>query len=188
MSLMSKMAFTSRRERNLWLWALVAIVGIYATLGLARTWSGVLRNRGILDDTFMVGFGMILLAIVLFAFKKRAGVLEIGIGLGITAVYLMLFLRMAIPEERSHLIEYSVVALLVHAALLERRENGRDVPALPLQAIGLTTLVGFVDELIQLFLPNRVFDWIDVSFNFIAACLAVVGISLILWARRRTGL
>ena len=178
------MIFTSKRERRLWTWTGVVIAGIYATLGLARTLAGVLRAENLLGVAFMLGMLLIGVAVVLVALKSRPKGMEIGVGLGIVAIYLFLFLRMAIPEERTHLIEYSVVALFIHMALTERANNGRKVPALSLLAILLSTLVGVVDELIQLFMPSRVFDPIDMLFNFLASLLAVAGILALTWAQR----
>ena len=61
---------------------------------------------------------------ILFA-RRRPGRAEIAVGVGILIVYLMAWLRIGIgtAEERTHLFEYSLVAALVHEALLERREN-----------------------------------------------------------------
>ena len=82
---------------------------------------------------------------------------EIAVALGVVAAYLLVFVRMSIPTERSHLIEYGVVALFMHEALTERVHQGRHVAAPALLAV----LVGVIDECIQLVLPNRVFDPLD---------------------------
>ncbi|GAB4320009.1 MAG: hypothetical protein Kow0074_09990 [Candidatus Zixiibacteriota bacterium] len=110
---------------------------------------------------------------------------EIGILVSVAAVYLMLFVRMATPEERTHVIEYSIVALLILEALTERRSQGRTVPAPYLLAILVTSAVGLFDELIQLFLPSRIFDPLDILFNCLAAVLAVTATAALRWARRR---
>lgn len=68
-----------------------------------------------------------------------------------------MFLRKAIPEERTHRIEYSVVAILIHEALAEQASNRGRVPAPALLTILLTALVGALDEGVQAWLPNRVF-------------------------------
>ncbi len=44
--------------------------------------------------------------------------------IAVTAVYLFTIFRMQIPEERAHLIEYGLVAILIRQALAERRRNG----------------------------------------------------------------
>ncbi len=178
--------FTSNRERRLWLWTVAVVVGIYATLGLARTLADALGDSGFLDPVlFSLGMLLVLAAVVMQGVQRRPRGVEVGILLGVAAVYLMVFTRMASPVERSHLIEYGVVALFVYTALTERASQGRHVPAPALLAILLTTLIGAVDECIQLFLPSRVFDPIDILFNTLAAVMAV-GASVVLhWARAR---
>ncbi len=177
--------FSSNRERRLWLWTLAAVVGIYSTLGVARTLAEVLRARDLLNSSFVLGLFLIGAAIVALAFRSKPGGMEIGVMLGIAAVYLMLFLRMAVPEARSHLAEYSVVAVLVYEALRERADHRPVVAAPWLLAVGMTAMVGTLDELIQAVLPFRVFDPIDIAFYIAAAVLAVTARVALGWARGR---
>ena len=165
--------FTSDRERRLWAWTVAVVVAIYATLGLARTLAGLLRDRNLLDNTAVFAMLVVVAGIVTLALKTRPGGAEIGVALGVAAVYLLMFIRMAIPEERTHLIEYSVVAVLIYEALTERASHGHRVPKPALLAILATSLVGVLDEFIQLFLPCRVFDPIDIGFNVLAAVMAI---------------
>ena len=110
---------------------------------------------------------------------------EVGVALGIGVVYFLVFLRMAIPE-RSHLMEYSVLAVFIYEALTERASRGRRVPVPALLAIGATSLLGALDECIQLTLPSRVFDLQDILFNVLASVMAVVAMAALSWARRWT--
>jgi VanZ family protein len=91
---------------------------------------------------------------------------------------------MAIPE-RSHLMEYSVLAVFIYEALLERVSRGRHVTLPAVTAILATSLAGILDECIQAVLPNRVVDWRDILFNILAAVAAVAGLAMLRWARRR---
>jgi len=47
----------------------------------------------------------------------------------------------------------------------------------------LTSLVGTIDEVIQFFLPSRVFDPIDIGFNMLAAAMAVTASVGLGWVR-----
>lgn len=171
--------FTSRREGRLWLWTLAVVVAIYSTLGLARMLTGLLRDRGLLEGAFVLGFLLVLTTIVTQGLKTRPGGVEVAVALGIAATYLMVFVRMAIPEERTHLIEYGVVAVFIYEAFSERKRNGRRVPVPYLLAVGFTALLGWLDEGIQAVLPNRVYDIRDVGFNALAGLMAVTA-SLVL--------
>ena len=150
--------FSTRRERNLWLLTASVVVAIYSTLGLASALA--------LLALFAV--------IALVGLKGRAPtVFQAAIAVGVVAVYALVFLRMASPIERSHLFEYSLVAILIHEALLERSQAGRRVARPAVLAVGAAAILGIVDELIQLILPNRVFDPIDLAFNAFAAFMGV---------------
>ena len=113
--------------------------------------------------------------------------MEIAVVLGITVAYLLVFFRMASPVERSHLIEYGVVAVFIYAALTERASQGRRVPVPPLLAILATAVLGLLDECIQVFLPSRVFDPQDILFNLLAGTMAVAASVALAWARRWRG-
>lgn len=165
--------FTSARERRLWLWTLVVVVAIYATLGLARTLAGELRNRDLLDAVFVACFLAVIATSAILGLRLRARGRELGVLVGVVAVYVMVLVRIALPEERTHLIEYGVVGLLILEALLERRSNGRPVVVPGVLAVLAATSVGVVDELIQGVLPGRSFDYRDIGFNAVAAALAV---------------
>jgi hypothetical protein len=177
--------FTSKRERRLWLWAMAVMVAIYSTLGLARTLAGALRNEGLLGASFLLGLVLLVAAVVTQGLRMRLRGAELGVALGVLGVYLLLLLRMTIPEERTHLIEYTAVALLIYEALMERASHGRRVPAPALLAVALTALLGLLDEGIQGLLPNRVYDIRDVGFNALAGGMAVGASLALAWARRR---
>lgn len=179
--------FTSKRERRLWFWTLAIVAAIYATLGLARKLSGLLRDQGLISDVFWLGLILVGMAILIQGLKKPPSNAEIGVALGVAGVYLIAFLRMTIPEERSHIIEYTIVALFIHEALLERANHGRHVPKPALLALAIAMLLGWIDEGIQLFLPSRVFDFRDILFNTLAALMAITASVTLRWARRRFG-
>ena len=181
----SPSVFASRRERRLWAWTLVVVVAIYSTLGLARTVAGILREEGLLVAAFASGMVLVGATVLVLGLRRRPGGTEIGIALGIAAAYYMVMLRMALPEERTHLIEYGVVAVFIHEALKERAGGGRRVPVPALIAVVGASVVGVIDECIQAFLPSRVFDPEDILFNVLAALMAVASSVALSWARHR---
>ena len=176
--------FTSNRERRLWLWALAVVIAIYSTLGLARALAGQLRTHGLLESLFMVSFLLVGAVILAYGLKVRPGGLEIGVALGVAAVYILIFVRMATPEERTHLIEYGVLSVFIYEALKERASQGRRVPVPALLAVIAASLIGLIDENIQAFLPNRTYDERDLLFNVLAAVMAVAASMALSYARR----
>lgn len=78
----------------------------------------------------------------------------------------MLMFRLGAPE-RSHLIEYCSLTLCLHRAL-SLRWNGKPWLWIAL-ATGLIALsIGVLDEVLQVFLPQRVFALEDIFFNSLA--------------------
>lgn len=179
---MKNSLFTSDRERRLLLWALVVVVAIYSTLGLAGMLAEVLGEHRLLPALFFFMMFLTVAAIVGSGLKRRPGRREVWIALGVTAVYGMAALRLGVTaEERTHLMEYSIVAVLIYQALRERRENGRRVPVPAVLALVLTVLVGWLDEGIQALIPNRVYDNFDVFSNAVAAVIGIVTSVVIGW-------
>lgn len=163
------------------------MVAIYSTLGLAPTLTRALRDSGLIEEAFLLSMLLVVATIVTQGLKTRPGGAEIGVALGVAAVYLLLFIRMnATPEERTHLMEYGVVAVFVYEALTERVSQGRRVPVPGLLAALATSLLGVLDECAQVILPNRVFEWIDILFNVLAGVMAVAAMVALSWARRLT--
>ena len=183
---------SSGRERRLWLWTLAVVAAIFASLGVGGQLAEALRDLEALEEALSAGLfllGMLLVGAtaVLQGVWARPGRLEIAVAVGIAAVYLLVFLRIAVLEERSHLIEYGVLGVFVYAALAERAGQRRRVPMPAVVAVLATSAVGLLDECLQLFVPGRVFDPWDILFNVLAGALAVGASVALGWARRRAG-
>ena len=176
--------FSSDRERRLWMWTAVVVAAIYSTLGLARTLVDYLGNDFFSVWLFLAGCLLVLLTVVTQGLRVRPGGAEIAVALGVAAAYLLIVVRMSVPTERSHLVEYGVVAVFIHEALAERASRGRRVPVPAVLAIVAASLVGLIDEGIQRLIPSRVFDPVDILFNVLAAVMAVSASVALRWARR----
>ena len=168
--------FTSTRERRLWLWSLAVVAAVYSTLGVAGSLAARLREENLMAAAVFALMILTVATIVGSGLRRRPGRRELWVGLGLTAVYGMAVLRMGVgPEERTHLFEYGVVAVLIYRALRERARNGGGVRAPALLALVVTALLGWLDEGIQALLPNRVYDNFDVLSNAIAALIGIAG-------------
>jgi len=166
--------FTSARERRLWFWTLAVIGAIYATLGPAGAVAIDLRERNLLRLSFAVVALLVVLAFLWQWRSKRPGWSEIGVAMGVAVAYGWTFLRIANPAERTHLIEYGIVAALMYQALLERSRGGQHVPKPAVLVVVVTAVLGLLDEGIQALVPSRVFDWNDVFFNALAGFMVIV--------------
>lgn len=179
-------AFASKRERRWWLLALLAVAGIWTTLGWTPLWAEALSTQNLQAAAFLSAMALIAAAAVVLGLRTRARVAEIGVALGVAAVYVMVLTRLTLLAERTHLLEYGVVALLIDQALAERLGNGRPVPVPPLLAVLAVAVLGSVEEGIQAFLPNRVFDPVDIGFNALAGLMAVTARVCLSAVRRRS--
>ena len=177
--------YRSDREKKLWLAVLVVITAIFASIGLASRLAETLRDRGLITIGFWIGIGLVALTVIFHGLRTKPSKNEVFAWIGIAAIYLLVFLRMHVPEERSHLIEYSVLAILILEALKERRNHGGTTKYPALLAWVLTTAIGTLDELVQLLIPFRVFDPVDIFFNTLAAFMAIGSSSLLSWIKQK---
>ena len=175
--------FTSRRERALWLAVVTVVVAIWASLGFAGSLARRLGPTGWLAPAFGLCFLLVIAVIAGHALATRPPVRQLWATVGIVAAYAMVLVRLGVVE-RTHLFEYGLVAVLVHAALLERGPD-RGVRWPGLTAVVVAAALGWVDEGIQGLLPNRVYDLRDVGFNALAAAMAVGATVLLRWASGR---
>jgi hypothetical protein len=179
--------FRSGRERRLWTWAVGLILAIYASLYSVRPVAEWLRDHNLLRLAIS-GMFLVVAAIVLrWCLARSLGRREIAVLALFAVLYLMVLWPIRMPEERFHLLEYGLFAVLVYAALFERRRPGAGLrwSAAPAAlAVLLAGLAGWVDEGIQHLLPNRQYDWMDVGLNVLAAVLAVGALAALAEARR----
>lgn len=176
--------FTSIQEKWLWLGAGVVCVAIYSTLLIGRPLAQMLRDQNIQAIFFVAGMLLVAVSILFQGLSRRPSRITISSWLGIMAVYVMFVFRLG-AAERSHVIEYSVLAIFVYKALLERaRQQQLLAPPFILAAL-LVTLTGILDEVLQLWLPGRVFDLQDIVFNTGAVFMALGAVLFLNWTRNR---
>ncbi len=172
--------FTSIREKRLWFCVLLVLMAISLTLLFGGRAAQILNIQGYQELGFIGGMLLIAIMIFISGLRIKARKMEMVIWLGLTSVYLLLFVRLSLPE-RTHLIEYSVLAIFVYQALWERAKHKNQILPPALTAFIITVFCGFLDECIQLFIPSRVFDPRDILFNALSAGLAITTVGLISW-------
>lgn len=176
--------FHSKKEKHLWFLALLVVAVIFSSLFLGIPLLELLSNQNVQAALFIAGMLLTTVLIVYDGAGNKVNNQLYGVYLGLAAVYLMLFLRLGLAE-RSHLIEYSVLSIFVFRALTERYKN-RSKPLKPaLLAILITCAIGCIDEVLQLYIPDRVFDYQDIVFNCLAAISAVMASVSIQWIRSK---
>ena len=169
-----KKNFTSERERKLWILALVVFIAIYATLFLGGQLIDFMVERRIIEQSTFYLFLVLILAFIFSGLKNSGKRFEYWIYAGVIAVYGMALLRMDLTTtERSHMFEYGLLSILIYEALIERRLNGANVKFPVLTSIMTAGTIGLLDECIQHFISYRVFDIVDIGFNYLASAFGV---------------
>jgi len=177
--------FTSAREKHLWLYAAIVLVAIISTLVFGQPLVEVFASQDVRAAIFLRVMLLIGITILIHGLKASPSRAEITIWIGLAAVYIMFFLRLGMPE-RSHLMEYSVLAIFIHMALIERMGQESRILRPALLAITATFIVGLLDECVQIFLPDRVFDPNDIAFNGFSGLMAIGARVVLQWIRKKT--
>lgn len=154
---------------------------IYTTLSIARPVAEYLRTAGTLLPTIVLLFGSSTPLALIWRYNvisRKQFFLRISL---IIALLYTAFLIPALPEERLHFLTYGLLGWLIcwslepasqyitHSSKKNKIILGYLLPCL------LVWLAGGIDELIQWWLPVRVFDVRDIIFNAVAG---TVGIAL----------
>lgn len=80
------------------------------------------------------------------------------------------------PYDRMHLVEYYMLGLFFYRLLTNYIYNNM----IYILSLILTTLIGIVDEVVQLFTAYRSFSVADIGVNFAAVLLAQLSIALVI--------
>ncbi len=83
------------------------------------------------------------------------------------------------PAERLHMAEYSLLVLLAYWTLKVRMKTGWIYVAILLYGLA----VGYLDEIVQGILPNRVYEFKDITINWASSFFAVALLAGFTWER-----
>lgn len=177
--------FYSTREKRLWGYALLTVLVIFTSLLLSREQQLWLLQPSIQVVLFLGMMLFVALTVVVHGLKGAARttgrfVLPALLALGIALVF-----RLGAPE-RSHLLEFCILALFLYEALLERAQFRKGILPPALLAVLLATAIGVLDEGLQGLIPNRVLDPQDMWFNSLAAVGAIGSSKAIRWLKTRS--
>ena len=176
--------FTSSKEKRYWVLVALVFLAILIVLFVGSPLLSLFNDQNHQAILFVAGMILSGFAILAYGIKSKKIKREIGIILGLAAVFLMLFLRLGL-SERSHVIEYSVLTLFVFMAFEERAKNSSTANSPIFNTLMFTLPVGVFDEGIQSLLPDRVFDINDVVFNTLVSISTVGILILIKWIRKK---
>ncbi len=154
-----------------WLWAVVVlyVVFIYASLPVTRYLvEYIYRTFGRTPVGVLVTTGLVVVAMVLAMgiLNSRAPLSSRATALVLLATGGLLSLKVGLPEEKIHFIEYG---LLGYILLRATSTWARPVAA----SFIMVSIVGSIDEAIQWALPNRVGDLKDIVLNTLGGAIGI---------------
>lgn len=176
--------FTSVREKKMWFYAFLTFATIMLTLVLGQPLINLFENQDVQAIIFVMAMLLVLVTIITHGLKPQTKGKELFLLIGMSAVYLMFFLRLGLAE-RSHLIEYSVLTIFIYEALTERSRNKSPIKYIGIISFVMASGIGVLDECLQIFIPNRVFDVQDIIFNAMASSVAIIGSVILSFVRNR---
>jgi glycopeptide antibiotics resistance protein len=176
--------FKSFKEQKYWLGAVLISLTILSTLFIGQPLLHYFENQNLRAAVFFTVLIFIGVALIIHSILNKESSQVIAALIGLFAVYTMFFLRLGMPE-RSHLIEFTILTIFVHRALLERYQEKSEIIKSTILAFLIASSIGVLDECLQLLIPKRVFDLEDIIFNCLASLMAAVSYLFIRWIKRR---
>nr|MBI2905163.1 VanZ family protein [Chloroflexota bacterium] len=165
----------NRAESRSWRIAVTAAVVLseYFSLPYSRNAVNYLQSRhwllsAVLLTDLIVAAGLAWLTV--FYLKIRSGAAYAMLG-AVALVFGLLARGLKAPEEVTHFIQWGVIAMLVSFSVEPFMNALRPLVA---WATVASFALSALDEIIQLFLPNRYFQWRDMGMNVIGAALGLV--------------
>ncbi len=161
-----------------WLWVLLYGAGIILIAPAARSIQIYISNtigREFFTYAVLASISIGSAALLYyFIFKLKIKLISQYIWIFVCTglyVYSSLQLR-GNPEEAVHFIEYGVLAYFIFKALSHRIQDW----SIYITTILLVACFGTADEFVQWLLPSRVWDYRDITFNFLAGGYLVITI------------
>lgn len=174
---------TTALARPLGRWRRMVLVGallwwgsILTLLPFGRGINNALRSHNLLTLTVTIGMLLSAAAVAVVLVRlRRVGLMEwrqwrlTSLLLALLVVAAQLWPR---PEERWHVVQYGLLGVLVWGAIRLSRWQRPVVAALVVSACG------WMDEGVQAFIPERVYDPRDVVLNAAAGASAILIVEL----------
>ena len=160
------------QRKRYWFYAWAWVLSIYSTLYFVRPVCEFLKKTtpfALLVDIFLFSFFLILITVLCIHFKIQKWPVYFGLVM-ILSFYGYFANLIIYPEEKIHFLEYGFLAYLILKACLIDFNSKLAV----IIAFVLSSVLGWVDELIQGILPNRYYQNEDVLLNCLSAALGLL--------------
>lgn len=132
---------------------------------------GMVGKRGFYN---FVAWGLMVASIIIFILlaKNIHNPFNFAIAILLLLIASVMVWKIKLPQERIHIFQYSGFSWLCLYDLIKRFRS--KILPLVFQGWLFAMIIGALEEGFQRILPYRVFEWRDMSFNFIGVTLGVV--------------
>lgn len=159
-----------------WSRAIGYVLFIYLTLNVMPLPLATLRAHGVLRLCLAILFSICFLISLLFLIRtKTLTFSKLAMLILIFSFYGFMGPRIGTPEERVHFFEYGLVGILFVQALRHHIKSAR---LIFLASLISGSIVGWLDEIIQGFLPRRHYDPKDIALNVVSIFLGLLLFSI----------
>jgi len=168
---------TKANSKKIW-WGITLLYTffIYSTLGVASKIWDTLDN--LLGGRLVAILYIIYSALAISTFiyilivKREKALKKYILFFLLTVIFFIIIKSVEYPVEKIHLSEYGLLGVFLYNAL--KIDLDRYSKKLYLYGFLTCLIIGFIDEIIQWFLPTRVFDWRDVFLNGVGGMITLL--------------
>ena len=155
-----------------WTLALGYVGFIYSALGVIRIFTNFLRNLGVLNLAVVSGYILVFgICLLLMVRSRTSDWWRYVLLIFALSSYYFLSEALKSPEEKVHFFEYGLVGILFLGAL-ECHFGKKWISYLGAFILG--SLAGWLDEIIQKFVPGRYYDVKDILINIESVVLGLL--------------
>lgn len=172
-------------ERYYWRCSALIILLIFSTLFIGNPLRQWWDNQDGHAFFFVIGMALVAGCIALGGLFFRDRWENIALRMGLAAIFVMFLLRLSLAE-RSHIIEYSVLAYCIFKALSTRNKGRGNESSAYLQSAILCIIIALIDEGLQTVLPQRIGSWEDIVFDVGAVGFALGGVAILRGVKKPT--
>lgn len=174
-----------QHKSKYWLITILYTLFIFVTLPITPAlWKYLQSSLGHFPLYFLYLIylsGTIIILGYLFSCSQERGITIYLKFAAIATIFGYYLKTITIPAEKTHLMEYALLSYFIGKAFQLEDTKNQDIRYF--QAFLLITFIGSLDEGIQYYLPNRVFDIKDILMNSLAGFLGLACFRLIIYSR-----
>jgi len=166
---------TALKNNKHLIWAVTGIytLSVFVLAATGRDIASFLKERGWLGLSVGIVFGLTFILMGPYLIRQIKGFTFPRFIFLFILISLFTFTLWQIPKsvEKFHFLEFGLLPLLLRKSFSWKFEIKQQY----ILAFLLTAFIGACDEVFQLFLPKRYFDWRDIGFNALAGFYALAG-------------